>query len=195
MFYCSSDLEFLTENCQREYERVFDTICWHLFLHYSVANIRVHESYLAGKWVKKMKAISEKLIEEYKETKDKCERLKEKITDRIDDILRTWFKIYDMDLETWYFADAREGEVGDITRNMDSECISNIVDEGEFDNPNRMIFIDASGKEYEWCGEIPIRWLFDDNFEEEIIQGKAEYKKRQDEKRKKSIKKNQIQKS
>lgn len=103
----------------------------------------------------------------------------DKITDRITFILHKFFAIWDLKIETWYFDDAGEGEIGDLWRNMDSQTISNIVvDFKQESKKNHPIFVDKHGAEYKWSNEISIRWLFED-FEKEVIEGKKKFEEQE----------------
>lgn len=130
-----------------------------------------------------MKAISRKLVLDWKEAAAKAGKLEEEIVNRIDHILRTWFQIYGAKLEYWYFDGAAEGEVGDLHRFMNEDNIYNFYTEAKNYPENDLIFIDRDGDEYAWQSEIPTRWLYDDNFEEEIRQGKIKYELQEEERK------------
>jgi hypothetical protein len=123
-----------------------------------------------------MKAISRKLVSDWKEAQSEAGRLKSEIIDRIYYIVETWFALYGAKLECCYFDCASENEFGDLDRNMDEDVVSNLYTECKnFPDDNELAFINKYGDEYSWQGEIPTRWLYDDSFKDEIIQGKAKY--------------------
>lgn len=130
-----------------------------------------------------MKAITRKLVLDWQEAARKAGKLEDEITSRIDYILRTWFDIFGAKLEYWYFEGAAEGEIGDLGRFLNEDTIYNFYTEVKNYPDDDMIFIDKDGDEYTWQSEIPTRWLYDDNFKEEIIKGKAEYKRLEEERK------------
>jgi len=116
----------------------------------------------------------------YNETLDKEKELYknvEVLEKRLDYILTTFFHQWDINLNTWYFEDAKEGEVGNILQNMNSDSVyyihieTNSKHDKKFHN-EEIVIIDKFGKELYWENEIPTRWLFED-FEQEVIDGKA----------------------
>jgi hypothetical protein len=105
----------------------------------------------------------------------------DKIVNRITYILHKFFAIWDLKLDTWYFDDAEEGEVGNLWRNMDSQTIGRLVVDLTKESQRKWadpIFVDKYGVEYEWCNEIPTRWLFED-FEKEVIEGKKKFEEQE----------------
>lgn len=128
---------------------------------------------------KKAPAITPSLVSNWEASRSSYKKLEDTILDRIDYILNTWFSIFGAKLEYWYFEGAAEGEVGDLHRFMSSDSIWNFHTEVKNYPDNDMIFIDRDGDEYVWQSEIPTRWLYDDNFEEEIKKGKEEFEKRE----------------
>lgn len=132
-----------------------------------------------------MKAISPSLVEEARDLANRAGKLEEQIVERIDFIVKSWFKIFDVKLDTWYFHGAGEGEVGNMWPRFDERdghvwIITELArnKNGGYDS-KEMVIIDKDGGEWGWDDSIPVRWLYDDNFEEEIIKGKAEFEKRE----------------
>lgn len=128
----------------------------------------------------KEKSITPNLILEWENARSKADDLENQITDRIDYILKTWFEAFDTKLNTWYFDGAGEGEVGELASHMHKDNIWGIVVmlDDNLDESD-MCIIDKDGDEWFWQSEIPVRWLFDDGFKEEIIQGKAAFEKKE----------------
>lgn len=125
----------------------------------------------------KKPAITPELVMKWENAVKQASKLEDEITDRIDYILHFWFSTFGAKLEWWYFDGAEEGEVGDIKINMDT--IWNFYVEVKNYPDNDMSIIDKDGDVYSWQSEIPTRWLYDDNFEEEIVEGKAEFERRE----------------
>lgn len=138
---------------------------------------------------KKIPAIAPSLVSNWEASRSTYKKLENTILDRIDYILNTWFSIYGAKLTCWYFDGAEESEVGDLHRYMDTDSIWNFHVDVKGYPDNDMVFIDKDGEEYLWQSEIPTRWLYDEHFEEEIIKGKAEFEKREEERLAKKKKK------
>lgn len=102
-------------------------------------------------------------------------RLESMINDRIEYVLSIWFEAFGGKVINWYFNDASEGSLGDLSKNMyPSAIVSIYVDcnpEPKPNDNNSMVILNKFGHEYGWESEIPRRWLFED-CEEEIKQGK-----------------------
>lgn len=130
-----------------------------------------------------MKAITRKLVSDWREAASKTGRFEEQIMRRIDYVLRTWFEIYGANLEYWYFEGAAEGNVGDLSRFMSEYSIYNLCVKAKNFPDNGLIFINKNGDEYCWQSEIPTHWLYDDNFENEIRLGKEKYARREEERK------------
>ena len=105
--------------------------------------------------------------------------LKGGIIDRIDYVLKVWFNAFGGTLESWYFEDAEENSMGDMY--LDENFVYGIYINSykgniDFDD---MVIIDKNGKQYSWEGEVPIRWLFEETFEKEIVEGKKRYEEKE----------------
>lgn len=126
----------------------------------------------------KKPAITSKLVLQWQQSNSETAKLEDEIINRIDYILHVWFAAFNTKLEYWYFEGANEGEVGSI--NIDSDTIWGFhIKVNNY--PDDMSIIDKNGMEYSWQSEIPVRWLYDDSFEEEIIKGKKEYEQKSQE--------------
>lgn len=128
--------------------------------------------------------ITPNLIVNWQEAHAKASKFEDQIIDRIDYILNTWFEVFGSKLDYWYFDGADEGEVGNLSRYFDNNSISGFYVEVN-KCPNEMIIIDKDGHEWGWESEIPTRWLFEDGVKEEIVNGKAEYERRERERKEK----------
>lgn len=118
----------------------------------------------------KIKPITQDLVVDYEYVKNSFNNLESKIIDRIDYIIRTIFKTFNNNLNTWYFLNAEEGEVGNLI--YEEPEISMIWDTTPFIND--MIIIDKNDQELLLSGCIPTAWLFYD-FEQELEDGKKKY--------------------
>ena len=147
--------------------------------------------------------LSKNTVEEYKQYTKKSEVIKEIIEDRITKIIKFIVEDAGYVLDTWYFSDADEGQMG--TLHIYDDYISNIeihlASKSSILKNDFIYIIDG----YEWSfmdGKIPTKWLFDD-FEEEIKNGRKLYLKEFERKKElrakryaaNKIKKEKIQKS
>jgi hypothetical protein len=125
------------------------------------------------------KAITESTVSEWESLQRKAAKLEDTITERIDYILRAVFKTFGGDLHYWYFDGAGEGEVGDLSKWMDDNEISAIWTEAAKKTTSDMIIIDKFGNEWEYDSAIPTRWLYDNEFEVELHNGKLQYEEKE----------------
>jgi hypothetical protein len=125
--------------------------------------------------------ITNELFKEWKFAVNRTAELSEILEERITFILQRLTAIFGGELDTWYFDEAEENEVGNLSHHLDSNSIDELHLEYKRNitcGRNGMVIIDKFGKEY-GCGyEIPTRWLFED-FEQEIINGKKLYEERE----------------
>jgi len=130
-----------------------------------------------------MRPINKELFNEWEKLSAQVGALEDQIIKRIDYIVQNIFKIFGVKLINWSFYGAggvdEDGE--DVRKlqchyNDDGIEIEFLARRGR--SNNEMVFIDKFGHEYGIDSEIPTRWLYDDNFQQEIIAGIAEYKKR-----------------
>ena len=115
-------------------------------------------------------------IKGWKDAQQTARELEQGIVDRLDYVLKVWFKAFGCELNNWYFEGSEECSMGSLHLSGDSVygifiddslCNQKILDD--------MIIIDKDGNEYGWADEVPLRWLFDNDFEQEIVAGKKKY--------------------
>lgn len=131
----------------------------------------------------KHRKLDKSIISDLKEAKKALGIIEGKVFDRIDYILHFVFETFDNTLHNWYFEDANEGGMGNLY--MDKDWIYDIFTDATCQN-NMVMFL-KDGKQYEYDGIFPSRWLFED-FEEEVLQGKQAWIDEQEAKKKKSKK-------
>lgn len=137
--------------------------------------------------------ISQELIEQWEEARNAAGQLEEQILVRVEYVLRVWYAAFGGTLDNWYFYGAEESSVGDLSRNMTEECVSNLCTsatphpKGNGDHDGSMIIM-LEGAEWEWQQEFPTRWLFED-CEHEIIEGKKLFEEQQARKKKSAAEK------
>lgn len=129
----------------------------------------------------KSKPITRGLVVDWEDNRRRADKLEEQIVDRMTYIIQTVCKTFDVKLETWYFSDAQEGQMGHLT--WDEPELFSVWD---IRNRKDMTIITESGEEYYFDNSIPTRWLFE-NFEEELEEGKKRYEEREEEKLKKRL--------
>lgn len=142
-----------------------------------------------------MKVLTKQQIRDWKLTKELAQQYEEVITDRIEEVLNTFWRAFGAKVDYWYFDGAEEGEVGDLASYMNDDEICNIWislvpnDPPGNDGPYDHVILDKDGNEFGWESSIPTRWLFED-CTDEIIKGKQafEEKKALQEKKKAEVK-------
>lgn len=151
-----------------------------------------------------MKVLTKQQIRDWKLTQELAQQYEEVITDRIEEVLNTFWGAFGAKVNYWYFDGAEEGEVGDLASYMNDDEIYNIVvgtvhldsRAGSLvqpppgnDGPYNHVILDKDGNEFGWEGSIPTRWLFED-CTDEIVKGKQafEEKKALQEKKKAEVK-------
>lgn len=139
--------------------------------------------------MKNKNPISQDFIKAAKSAHDEyIKNYDEKILDRITYIIETYVSLWDNKLSTWYFHDAPEGEAGNFWENHDEYKVHSLliedrhISDGKTANHNtEYILLDKNNKEIEIFDSFPVRWLWED-FEQELIEGKAKYESKQLEK-------------
>lgn len=122
------------------------------------------------------KSITKNSVLKWQKSYKATKKLEEKILDRIDHVLHTIFKVFDVKLKYWYFDGAGEGEVGNLFAYLGDEYVTGLhIEAAKYID---MVILNKYGEEISLGGDFPTRWLFDNNFEKEIIKGKAAYLKR-----------------
>lgn len=116
-----------------------------------------------------------KIFEQWTAANEQASRLEDIITSRITYIVHTLFNQFNMKLDTWYFSDAGEGQVGSLS----DHCRGDEIDSIEVELNRDFVYLDINiidrfGNEWMWENMIPRRWLFED-FEKEIADGKIKY--------------------
>ena len=136
------------------------------------------------------RALDRKTINEARSAAIRAAALEEIIIDRIDYIIKKIVETFGLKLGCWYFPNAPEGEVGnlwtyydDVNINVETECSS----APHLPPLKSMIIIDKDGDEWEFDSFIPTRWLFDQNFETELTEGKILYEKSEAERKQKEL--------
>jgi hypothetical protein len=132
----------------------------------------------------KKSAINKELLANADKLKTELSVLEDKITDRIDYIVKYCFG----KIDTWYFEGAQEGSNGDLWENIKYKEVEGIIISSGERFPERtkrdLIIINADGGEINLYDSFPKRWLFED-FEKEVDEGKIKYEKKQLEKKNK----------
>ena len=118
-----------------------------------------------------MKALNKEVLNNANNLRASAKDKEDEISDRIDHILHRLFDIFNLRLKYWYFSGAEENSVGDVLANICDERISDIVVSFGAGSERNIKFIDKFGKLFTYSGTLPTRWLFDDDFESEILNG------------------------
>jgi hypothetical protein len=118
--------------------------------------------------------IIEKEIERYKKLMDEIGEIEEKIINHMYEIIKIFCKINKCKLDTWYFEDAPEGDMGNLDLSYDS--IYYVI---EVDNYNAGSYL-ASDFKYRGCDlscEMPKDLLFMslEDIENELTKAKKEH--------------------
>jgi len=122
----------------------------------------------------KNKSITKDELLDWEASRKRTGKLEDTITERISYVLNFLVSTFGGSIDTWYFSDAAEGEVGNLAANMNDETIYNLeVDEGK--DSDNIIIIDKFDDEWHFEGCLPTRWLFEDTFEVEVLSGKQSY--------------------
>jgi hypothetical protein len=128
------------------------------------------------------KPITKALVIGWDIAKKQADKLECEIIDRITYILKFWVKTFEGELFTWYFEEAEEGEVGNLSNHIDEYNVYGIILDYKIEPDNyNMPFINKDGKDCEWknvYSSIPVSWLYDNSFEEEIVIGKKTFEDR-----------------
>jgi len=122
--------------------------------------------------------LESKHFNDWREAKAQCDRLENIITERLSYVVHKIFEVFNLKVSTWYFPDAKEGEVGDLDSHIWDAGIHEIFVEISNNKKNNIILIDKYDNEWEWDSPLPTRWLFED-FEREIIEGKKKYEEKE----------------
>lgn len=126
------------------------------------------------------KPITPELIQKWEEISNLAAFIESQITDRITYVLNLWFEAFDDELDTWYFSNAAEGDVGKMEI-YEGQIVYLILESVHKEAINQSI-IDKDGKIFCLTDSIPLRWLFDENVKQEIEDGKKLFEQKQKEK-------------
>lgn len=127
--------------------------------------------------MKKVNLITQDLVFNCQLKRAECNELEAQIINRIDYILNFIFDLESSKLNYWYFDGAQEGAVGNLNLSYDNKTIYSTIDSIVTDSVKKKknySYILKDGKQWEYEGTLPSRWLFED-FEEELIEGKKKY--------------------
>lgn len=127
----------------------------------------------------KKDVLENKIFNDWQDSINHSARLENIITERLSYIVHTIYNIFGYQVDTWYFEDAKEGEVGDLNNNIYNGIINNIIVECKsLKKEPEILIIDKNGSEWEKDLGIPVRWLFE-NFEQEVIDGKKKFEEKE----------------
>ncbi len=118
-----------------------------------------------------MKVTKEDIVE-FARRKVALNEIEQKIIDRIDEVIRGIFSAFDKKLQTWYFDNAHEGEVGNLNDAMGFFSIKYVTE--PYLSKNAVILL-KDGSEWGLEYEFPICWLYE-NFSDELENGIEAYK-------------------
>lgn len=130
-----------------------------------------------------MTILTKQQVKDWKMTQELAQQYEEVITDRITEVLNTFWGAFGAKVDYWYFDGAEEGEVGDLASYMNDDEIYSICiglvpndppgNDGAYDH----VILDKDGNEFGWDSSIPTRWLFED-CTDEIVKGKQAFEEK-----------------
>ena len=127
----------------------------------------------------KKDVLENKIFDDWQVSINHSARLENIIIERLSYIVHTIYNIFGYQVNTWYFDDAKEGEVGDLKNHIYNDYINNIIVECKsLKKDPAIIIFDKNRFEWEKDLGIPVRWLFE-NFEQEIIDGKKKFEEKE----------------
>ena len=127
----------------------------------------------------KKDVLENKIFDDWQVSINHSARLENIIIERLSYIVHTIYNIFGYQVNTWYFDDAKEGEVGDLNNHIYNDYINNIIVECKsLKKDPAIIIFDKNRFEWEKDLGIPVRWLFE-NFEQEIIDGKKKFEEKE----------------
>ena len=131
--------------------------------------------------------MTKEIVADYMKAQEVFEAFEGKIQDRITEVLRLVFDFFGAHLDTWYFPNAAEGEVGTMQGVLAEDDFLELIWEGKGTR---------TGKLYDYlCGSLPVKFLFmEDDAILKLIQkdiaAREDKKKKNDE----AVKKRKIKK-
>lgn len=120
--------------------------------------------------MKKVKIVTKELMDQRLKLANDLYKIDSQIVGRIDYILNFWFKAFNNKIMSWSFSGRQEGESYSY-QHVRKDALSDIIVFADY-NDDLMQIILKDGKTYSWEAQILTRWLFEDSFEEEILNGK-----------------------
>lgn len=122
--------------------------------------------------------ITKEFFQKYLDLTNQVRKCEESIIDRVDYIVSKIVSLYYAKLDTWYFPEAEEGEVGSFEKAcVDGESIAVVmiekINNSYFCNAFRgqFLWMDEDGREWALSDNFPKSWLFKD-FEDDLAKGK-----------------------
>ena len=139
-------------------------------------------------------ALTINFFEDRKNNKKAVSSLDSCIEERITYIIKTVLKEFNptVELQTWYFPDANEGEVGSFDDNVFYDEINVVVETGS--KLKQAVIALKDGKKIDLIQSIPLYWLTED-FEKELAEGCAAVAQMEAEKKRKAEEKKAAKKS
>lgn len=138
-----------------------------------------------------MKKIDKKTLDLWLNDSDPME---EEVLDRISDVIQKICDVFEVKLNTWFFDDAEEGDIGSVKNNINSTEVGDYVICLYEQNNVDFVILDKDGKERDLSDQFPRRWLHED-FEEELIEGKRLFLKKERERKEKQKLSREIKKA
>lgn len=118
--------------------------------------------------------ITKDFFQKYIELTNQVTECEDAIIDRVDYIVNKIVSLYNAKLDTWYFPEAEEGEVGSFEKaSRDGEGIAVVIIEQNTYKAfcEEFLWIDEDGQEWALSESFPQSWLFKD-FEDDLVKGK-----------------------
>lgn len=138
-----------------------------------------------------MKKIDKKALDLWLNDSDPME---EEVLDRISHVIQKICDVFEVKLNTWFFDDAEEGDIGSVKNNINSTEVGDYVICLYEQNNVDFVILDKDGKERDLSDQFPRRWLHED-FEEELIEGKKLFLKKERERKEKQKLSREIKKA
>jgi len=138
-----------------------------------------------------MKKIDKKALDFWLNYNDPME---EEVIDRISYVVQKICDVFEAELNTWFFDDAEEGEVGSVKNHINSTEVYDYVIDIDNQNNIHFIILDKDGKKLDISDQFPRRWLHED-FEKELIEGKSSFLKTEQERKEKQKLSREIKKA
>lgn len=118
--------------------------------------------------------LSRLILSEREEAASVLSEIDGQIIDRLNFILHTLVECFGAKIETWYFDNAEEGQMGDLRCDASEIYDIHIEYQGSVPSNTAITLKDGTVFDFRFNHSVPIRWLFE-NFEEEISAGRELY--------------------